>query len=617
MKLPIQNRSTASIFVVLFLGLSAVYLIPFNVPVHDGLSDSYIFGFNNRTAALLMAAFTLGFAFWTRGLGLSLPKGGGQSRDAFHRTTAIAIAVVVVIASLVWLLAKELAPAGESQYFLDRYAMFRLGGRLYRDFEFDYGPLMFYPALWIARLGRISIGNAFYLTWILQWGFGTWLMSWVISTAAEGTKHGRAVFLLLWVFFLSAIVDSGPNYTPLRFCGTLAFALGVHFLFDRGASNIATFGLACIGATVMLFYSPEQGIAFTIGTILFFVTCVRPARMDLLGGVAGFIIAMIPVFWLALRLGDLDNIRTVGGGSLNFPILFSFQSLVLLVLLIVAGCALIASFRMGRSQGLLSYLICLSLVSAPAAFSRADYGHIIINTLGALIAALVVLSQYPAVWRWTWPSFALVIILFGYSHLGDFAHSTRDQFRAVVFHPQYYSAGLDRAYTLIYRATHKNPQSRLDQRRASAALDLRPNAPRLPSQIQLLAPFGIRRRIDSSDNPTQIITGRYPWLFPVTSTRAIDDKVAELRAHPDWPLVIPFSDKASCLEDLRELRKGLKKMLMVPYVPKPRNTVSAAAPLCDYINANYAVSDYATPELGDFIWLPKEHVSAIAAASDH
>ena len=278
MKTPIQNHSVPSILAVLFLGLSAIYLVPFHVPVHDGLSDSYLFGFSNRTATVLLLAFILGFALWTRGLGLRLPDPAVSSRDRFWRTGVVAIVCSIFGCALFWLVAQMIDPLLESGYFLDRYAMYSMGARLFRDFEFDYGPLMFYPPVWIARLCHISLGNGYFLGWIIQWALGTWALWKVVEIAARGTSHGRAIFLLLWAFFLTGLPDSGTNYTPLRFCATLVFALGVHRLYARGASIFALFGLATIGATAMLLYSPEQGIAFTIGTIFFFVVCVRPAR---------------------------------------------------------------------------------------------------------------------------------------------------------------------------------------------------------------------------------------------------------------------------------------------------------------------------------------------------
>jgi len=600
-----------SILVVLALGLSAIYLIPFHVPVHDGLSDSYLFGYSNRTATVLLLVFILGFALWTRGLGLSLPASTQHPYNSFRRTAAIAIACSVFGCILFWLLARALAPLMESQYFLDRYAMFGMGGRLYRDFTFDYGPLMFYPSVWIARLCHISLGNGYFLAWTVQWALGTWVLWKVVEVAARGSRHGRAIFLLLWAFFLTGLPDSGLNYTPLRFCATLAFALAVHSLYARRASNFATFGLASIGATAMLFYSPEQGIAFTLGTILFFVICVRPARPDLLVGLACFALVMGLVFWTAHRIGVLDTVAAVSGGGLNFPLLFSFQTLVLLLLLLVAGCAFVAGFRTHTSQDPLLYLTCLSVLSAPAAFSRADIGHIIINTLGALIAALVVLSQYRAVWRWTWPAFMVLIVLASYGKFTWYKSTIRFQIHDAVFGTQYHSPEVDKVYTTIYKLTHRNAQAQLDRLRASLSQYADRDAVLLPPQTRLLAPFGVQRRLTPPPHGLQIVTGR-SLLAPMTSIAAIQEKILEIEAHPDWPLLLWSRGPQVCASDPDEERQALRRLLLAPYVPRPREIIVAGNPLCDYINANYSASPYASPMPNSFVWVRKGNAAASA-----
>jgi len=610
---PVQKRSVPSILAALAFGLSAVYLLPYLVPVHDGLSFSYMVGFSNRTAILLLLVFILGFALWTRGLRLRLPDTAGASGDRFWRAGVVAIISSAFGCVLFWVLARQLSPLMESQYFLDRYAIFDMGARLYRDFTFYYGPLMFYPSVWIAHLCHLSLGNGYFLAWTVQFTLGTWALWKVVEIAVRGTSHGRTIFLLLWVFFLTGMPDSGLNYTPLRFCATLLFALGVHSLFARGASLVATFGLASIGATAMLFYSPEQGIAFTIGTILFFVLCVRPTRPDLLAGLGIFVLVMFVVFWLALKIGVLNTVTADSGGTLNFPLLFSFLSLVLLLLLLVAGCAFIAGFREHTSGSPLHYLICLSLVSAPAAFSRADVGHIIINTLGALIAALMVLSQYRAVWRWTWPAFAIVILLATYGKFTSVKGTLQIQIHDAVFVAQDYSPAIDKAYTSIYKLTHRNSQARLDRIRASINQGLDRNSMPLPSHAVLLAPFGVQRRLTPPPDGIEIITGRYPWLYPITAASTIQTKITEIAAHPDWPLLLTSQGLSICEIDPRQERRELQKFLLAPYMPPIRHSIFAVEPLCDYIGANYIASSYASPVPHYVVWLRKD--KALSPAS--
>ena len=62
MNLPLQNRQPLLIIIVLTLGLATVYSIPYCVPVHDGISFSYMVGFSNHTAILLVLIFLASYS---------------------------------------------------------------------------------------------------------------------------------------------------------------------------------------------------------------------------------------------------------------------------------------------------------------------------------------------------------------------------------------------------------------------------------------------------------------------------------------------------------------------------------------------------------------------------
>src|SRR5580700_8614998 len=167
-----------------------------------------MFGYSNRTAILLLAVFSLGFALWTRGLGLTLPDPITESQGSTRQSWGITLAALVIGCCVVWLFAWRVVPLGEAQYFLDRYAMFHMGDHLFRDFEFDYGPLMFYLPVWISRISHLALGNSYYLAWTLQWTLGGWILWKTVAIAAGGTLHARTIYLLLWFFFCSSIIDS-------------------------------------------------------------------------------------------------------------------------------------------------------------------------------------------------------------------------------------------------------------------------------------------------------------------------------------------------------------------------------------------------------------------------
>jgi hypothetical protein len=135
--------------------------------------------------------------------------------------------------------------------------------------------------------------------------------------------------------------------------------------------------------------------------------------------------------------------------------------------------------------------------------------------------------------------------------------------------------------------------------------DTDPNAPRLPSHAHLLAPFGVQRRLTPPSDGIEIVTGRYPWLFPMTSTAPIQEKIAEIEAHPDWPLLLKSQEPQVCEYDHSTERLELQKFLLAPYMPPLRQTIHVGHQLCDYINANYVVGSYASPVTNYYVWVPK------------
>jgi hypothetical protein len=305
----------------------------------------------------------------------------------------------------------------------------------------------------------------------------------------------------------------------------------------------------------------------------------------------------------------LGNIGNVAGGALNFPLLLSFQSVVLLLLLLSAACVFVTSISRDRSDSGLLYLICISLASAPAAFSRADTGHIIINTLGALIVALVVLSQYPAIWRWTGVSFAFVIVLATVGKFTWYKGTIQIQIHDAVFGTQYHSPEVAKVYFKVYKLTHKNADARLDVLRSSLSEHYDGAAQHLPPGTHLLAPLGVERRLTPPPDGVQIVTGWYPWLFPMTSTAPIGVKIAEIEAHPDWPLLLPSRGPQVCAWNPEEERRSLRKLFLTPFVPRPRGVLNAGKPLCDFINANFVLSPYVSPAPRSYVWVRNHELS--------
>ncbi len=608
LQMPIQNRSTLSIVAVLALGLAAVYCLPYYVPEHDGISYSYMFGFNNRAAALLLVAFVTGFALWTRGLGLTLPDLAGAPPQPFRASAYTAIAISTCTALVLWIATMAAAPYAEAQYFLDRYEMYRIFGHPYHAFTFLYGPILFYLPIWIANLTHLSVPNSYYASLVIEWFLGTWVLWKLVRLASQGTAGGREIFLICWLLIFPSIVQSGAQYTPLRYAPALLFAVVVDRLYRSGASIGATFGVASIGVVATLFYSPEQGISFFLGTLLFFLFCVRARRTGTMAGLAGLALCFAIAAGLALRMGVFNSVVAISGGALNLPLVASSMSVVPLLLLIIAGCVVVAGFRSSSSDHPLVYLVCISLVNLPAGFSRADPGHVTINALGAIIAALVVLSQYPAAWRWARIAMAVVIMHYLAGMNGYRAH-LRNQVLSEAFAVQDHSPALERL-VVRFVTLWKGPraEARLDELRKSYARPIDPTKPILPPHSEFMAPMGLDRRMVPFSGDPQIISGRS--VIPLTSISDVQEKIDELEAHRDRPLLLFTADPIKCESDPYSTREGLKNILGAYYMPAPKRRILVVVPLCDYINANYVLSNYLSPVPGYYVWVPKGNGNA-------
>ena len=200
-----------------------------------------------------------------------------------------------------------------------------------------------------------------------------------------------------------------------------------------------------------------------------------------------------------------------------------------------------------------------------------------------------------------------MILLATYGKFTLYKGTIQIQVHEAVFGTQFYSPEVDKVYTTIYKLTHRNARLRLDQSRASLNGNSDPDAVPLPPRTRLLAPLGVQRRLTPPPDGIQIVTGRYPWLFPTTSTAPIQQKIAEMEAHTDWPLLPPSLGPQRCVFDPNEERNSLRKFLLAPYLPPPRHILDAGKPLCDYLDANYIPSSYASPVPRSLVWVRKSN----------
>ncbi len=538
--------------------LAAIYVVPLHVPMGAGISEAYMFGFNTRAALVVVACALAGFAVWSKGLGLSLEvEDGGEGEPGRGLLWATLLVSSVAMVGVWWVM-RRTGPANEALYFADRYQMFHSGARPYRDFEFAYGPLMFYLPVWVRAVTRMSFTDSYYAACLVEWMAGVV----VLWKAVRMTARGRWVYLLVWGFFVVSVADGAPIYGPLRFAGGVLLALVVSRLMRR-ESALAGFGVAAAGFVLLLSYSPEQGIAFGVGTVLYCAAAVRGKR-DVYAGVGLFVAVTATALVAANRFGVLDTLKSYAGGGAALPLVVSPVSLAVLLLMMVAACAAWGTLRDGGRQHPLVYVLLVSACAAPAGFSRCFGAALVGQMLGTVVVGLVVLTRYK--WAWRLAACGFLVLVVGVA--------ARDQVRL--------------SRPLLHAALKARAAPR-DQAISGEGLPL-------------LAPFGWDQR-SFERGRGEVLSGRYAYYQPLLNASVPAEKIAELEANHSSKLLLPMAIGSACGQDDAARRLRLREMLDAIYLPPIVHTVKAGEVLCDYIGANYRLFTEISPAAEYTVWV--------------
>jgi hypothetical protein len=218
----------------------------------------------------------------------------------------------------------------------------------------------------------------------------------------------RGVFIAMTLFSLSG--GFGVNYTFFRFAAPLAI-----FLFSlRGRKLAVAAPLLLLGQLVTLGISPEMGFGFGSGVVGYGL--LRALRREFRW------LAVLPVplvgfglFLLLAGRGYLHVLSLFSGGAYSLivePQLYVLLYLASLIWLAPAGLA--AWRREERADAdLLLGMYVLGLALVPAAFGRADLGHVVYNGVAILLLALIAVSAWRPRARLAWGLVILAVVLIG------------------------------------------------------------------------------------------------------------------------------------------------------------------------------------------------------------
>lgn len=555
---------------VLFAGVSllAIFRLPYLVPVAPSVSDSYVFGYNNRAGiVLLLIAVVIG-VLWSRGMGLDVPL---SHSSAPHIPRWVLAASLLLIASgclAMVCFAGRYEGFGESSYFIDRLWLLAQGKRPYIDFEFAYGAAMLYIPLALGRIFSLSISNAYYIFWALNHLCGTVLLFWIIDHI-EGPVQPRrvVVYLLFFIPSVCSVYSMGANYSSFRFL----FPVFLVFLARRAASRGLAFPayfrfvlLCCSMVALLLLISPETAIAFAFACICI-VAFQRP-RLDAtaLAAAGTLLIGLILVFGAAAQMHALDTLLADSGGAISFPILPAPHLLVFFTAVFLCSCYVYACCVRGQLNNDLLALVAYSLPMLAAALGRCDPGHVSSNGMGFLLVAILFLPDGEPLatrFRACYLIFSFALPLIG---------------------------GLLLYMASWQKAAHLNSLSAQDYKE-SYAVDLSRLYPAWHGSF--FAPFGYRPNGLGSLHTDRVSYGHFEPMIDDGTPAAVRMRISELSRNADAALLLPEDFDRRCEVNVPGERVLIGVLFVMPYFGTPMHKESMRRPLCDFIHAHYQMSD--------------------------
>jgi hypothetical protein len=563
-------RWTAVLAAMLFF--AGLFWLPYHVPVAPNVSDSYLFGYNNHVAELVIAiaAVLLGWH------GPKLPPLQSSTPRPLSRSTLHkAMAVTLALGGVLFLLTRKLDGFEESVYLIDRIKLVLEGRVPYRDFEYAYGAAFLYGPAWMSRWFHLPVGDAYGIFWLLVSLAGTWMLYKTIEWIDHAGVNKRSLFLFWWTVSLPAMLNTGLNYSLLRFILPCFFALLVYRKMRPAVQpNSQAFALLLPVPLflVELLVSPELALAFAVG-----VACYLAWFGHLKTGKNWLWFALMlggfgALTWCAEKTGILGTMHAFSSGGMNFPLMPAAHVLLVLFCIGLAACYAGERLRKGESTSL-CILIAVSALSLAAAFGRCDAGHALMNPLGVTLAASVIACGIPRLWRYFQPAMLVVFLLLPLP------------------------INLLITATLLRKAAQPTAQ-------VHGSIDVAGTFGTPPETI-FEVPFGFAPAGFGTYHSTALNEGYYLKDINMVTADSVARKVSELSLHPERPLLLMPDMENSCTIPTQSRLTTLHILFLYPYEARAVHPVSLTEPLCAYVRQNYHLQERGLNDhFGYSLWAP-------------
>lgn len=567
--------------------LLIVATVPYWVPVRPAVSDSYIFGYNNRAGIALFVLLAMLGAAWTREK--KLPQASaiarGMSRWLMWGGTALALA----LSAFMYRLTAPLGGFAEGVYFLQRLHLLAAGRVPYRDFEYAYGVAFLYGPLWASKILHTRLETGYYVVWMAGVALGVGMLFETVRLAGDQREDRAGVFAMLYAISLLGILTTGPNYLLLRFIAAVYFAVLVYRVRQREHGRWFSSLLVLISTAVLLVISPEMAVAFSVASVAYMAMNFRVTEKGPVIALCGMVCGLAALFAWANSLGVFATMRAFSSGGNNFPIYIAPAIAICFAAVWTALVYFGQRFRGGDRENVFLYLIAIAIVLLPAALGRCDPGHIFLYEMGLLLTVALILSRSLRIRLWLRVAVALYLLVVSLPALRvdylPFTAKAAAQSQSPAM--QKYAAwvlGKDQVATI--RRDRVAP--RLD-----AAND------------QYLAPFSYVPNGEAAYESSSLEYGYSYGMTNVLTPESVRLKLEEIEANPDAPLLLPRQWVSYCVRTADNSRELLSGLFGVPYIKEPVHEMNLYMPVCDSIRASY---HYRRPragqELGEYdLWV--------------
>ena len=586
--------------------------LPYRFAVAPSFSDSYLFGFNNHAALILILAFAAAVAVCT--LRWTWPQAADRPGDCLSRKSLCwALALTLTVSGALAFAASKLDGIEESIYLIDRLKLVLAGHTPGVEFEFAYGAFLLYGPAFLAHVLRLTASEAYFLFWTLTNLVGVVLLYCTLQWIDVPFRLRRAAFLFFFAFAFTAMLCTGTNYSLFRFITPLFLALSIYRVLYRNAPSWSILLgifliLPCYAA--LLTISPELALAFACGMCLYVLLFLDLRAWRTLLCFLTLLPALFLVTWIAARLQVFATLNAFRTGGFNFPIPPAPHILLFLTTFGLVSSYCLQRFRLRQPDA----VVVLTLVSAGSvagALGRCDLIHTLLDPLGCWIAAFVLVGRFRIFGRvYVYAAcFIFVLLNARFSLYGRAIGWSKAALPAIFANePDHSNSRLDHfieAQSASLFGAQK-AKIKLAEMRFFAHHQRGIQPSRLygyPSGTVFEAPFSFTPSRFGTLQTKEIDPGFYFGMVNVLTPQAVQRKVAELADHPERPLLVLAGNEDSCTPDPEGERQTITLYFWYPYHAAVRNPDSVLEPVCTYIRTHYRVAIPASPEhFGYALW---------------